>query len=185
VDAFVYSPLLPKSSAGTTYPGLMHISDWFPTILDLSGLSYTSIDDYSLDGVSHYSSMVAGGNIRSPRQFMLYNMFYNIDNKNFDILTNAPVAIRDERFKLIHSYIDNKLSNWYDFSKPIENDDEYSSADTCTQTSSLTTGTYTKMLFDLKEDPSETNNLFHDSNYDDIKVSLPISLILIFFKNIY
>jgi arylsulfatase A-like enzyme len=36
VDSFIYSPLLPDSSKGSVYSGIMHVSDWFPTILELS-----------------------------------------------------------------------------------------------------------------------------------------------------
>lgn len=53
VDAFIHSPLLPASTVGTVYSGLMHVSDWFPTILDLAGITtFASSSDYSLDGVS-------------------------------------------------------------------------------------------------------------------------------------
>ena len=40
VDSFIYSSLLPSSSRGTVYPGIMHVSDWFPTILELSDSTY-------------------------------------------------------------------------------------------------------------------------------------------------
>ena len=39
-SAFVYSELLPESVRGSTYEGLMHISDWYPTICSLAGVSY-------------------------------------------------------------------------------------------------------------------------------------------------
>ena len=42
VDAFISSPLLPTASKGTTYDGLMHVSDWFPTMLDFAGM----LDDF-------------------------------------------------------------------------------------------------------------------------------------------
>lgn len=38
VDSFIYSPML--KSSGTVYTGLMHVSDWFPTILALAGINY-------------------------------------------------------------------------------------------------------------------------------------------------
>ena len=39
-SAFVYSEMLPESVRGSTYEGLMHISDWYPTICGLAGVSY-------------------------------------------------------------------------------------------------------------------------------------------------
>jgi arylsulfatase A-like enzyme len=43
VDAFIYAPeLLESSASGTVYSNLFHVSDWFPTILDMAGISYTA-----------------------------------------------------------------------------------------------------------------------------------------------
>lgn len=39
VDSFIYSPLLPSAVRGSSYDGIMHVSDWLPTILDLAGNS--------------------------------------------------------------------------------------------------------------------------------------------------
>lgn len=43
VDSFIYSPLLPSSSRGSVYSNMMHVSDWFPTILELAGVTGTDI----------------------------------------------------------------------------------------------------------------------------------------------
>ena len=37
MDAFIYSPLMHESYAGTVYDKLFHVTDWFPTLLELSG----------------------------------------------------------------------------------------------------------------------------------------------------
>jgi arylsulfatase A-like enzyme len=42
VEAFVYSPLISEDLRGTTYGGLFHVSDWFPTILDMAQIEYTA-----------------------------------------------------------------------------------------------------------------------------------------------
>jgi len=58
VDAFVYSKKLSSKQAGSTYGGLMHVSDWFPTLVDMAGVSYDADDDYALDGTSQWSTML-------------------------------------------------------------------------------------------------------------------------------
>lgn len=37
VDSFIYSPLLDEQITGQQYPNLFHVTDWFPTIVDLAG----------------------------------------------------------------------------------------------------------------------------------------------------
>lgn len=57
VDAFIYSPLLPSTVTGSSYSGLMHVSDWFPTILDLAGVTtFKSKKGYEMDGISQVRS---------------------------------------------------------------------------------------------------------------------------------
>jgi arylsulfatase A-like enzyme len=76
VDAFVYSPLLGGLS-GRVYEGLLHLSDWFSTILEMLNITYEPKSDYSLDGTSQYpgwrdtSTTLKSG----PRQQMLYNWY--------------------------------------------------------------------------------------------------------------
>ncbi len=45
---FVASPLLPDAVKGTIYKGLMHVSDWFPTIV--AGVAGGSLNGTKLDG---------------------------------------------------------------------------------------------------------------------------------------
>jgi hypothetical protein len=52
VDSFIYSPLLSSSVQGTDYTGIMHVTDWFPTMLELADISYIPTHGYYLDGVS-------------------------------------------------------------------------------------------------------------------------------------
>ena len=43
VDAFVYSPILDGLGVtGRAVSDLFHVSDWFPTILDMAGISYSA-----------------------------------------------------------------------------------------------------------------------------------------------
>lgn len=169
VDSFIYSPLLPVEVRGTNYSGLTHISDWFPTILELAGIEYTATPEHKLDGVSQATAMKIGESANS-RTNLLYNLYYNVEGFSFDLSTNGSFAIRDTRYKLMHAYDSNPLSEWYDFSSTMADDDNLDSG-TCTQSVAMM-GTYSKYLFDLQEDPNETNNLYMNSTYDDIKDAL-------------
>ena len=109
------------------YKNLMHVSDWFPTLLDMVDVKYVSRLGYELDGVSHYGawSSMSGRTLTdrtqkdrsldgrsldssvvmaAPRTSMLYNAATNVDKQDFDYSTNAPFAVRNERYKLIHFF---------------------------------------------------------------------------------
>ena len=171
VDAFIQSPLIPKKLHGTTYEGLMHVSDWFPTILDLAGIDYTPDDDYKLDGVSQKIGFKYGES-SNPREYMLYNYYTNVDARSdFNLNMNAPAAIRDQQFKLIHAFTDNSLSDWYDSDDRNDDDAAIDESGTCSQSDAMS-GTYTKYFFDLKNDPYETTNLYDDDDYQSHITSL-------------
>jgi arylsulfatase A-like enzyme len=72
VDAFIHSALIPEELRGSTYGGLMHVSDLFPTIMELAGLDYEPTKEHTLDGVSHKSAILNKSD--SPRDSLLYNL---------------------------------------------------------------------------------------------------------------
>jgi arylsulfatase A-like enzyme len=41
VESFLSGGLIPPKLQGTSYNGLFHVSDWFPTILDIADIAYT------------------------------------------------------------------------------------------------------------------------------------------------
>ena len=157
VDSFIYSPLL--SNGGTTYTGLMHISDWFPTIMALAQITYTPSSGYELDGVNQVDGWTGK---KIPRSTMLYNMYTNISDYNFNIWTNGSFAVRDGRYKLMHTYDDKDYGNWYSIEDEIENDDDLDSGDKCAQ--QFVKGKFTYWFFDLQNDPYETTNLYTSTN---------------------
>jgi hypothetical protein len=59
--AFVHSPLLPAPAVGRWYYGIIHETDWSPTILGLvarhGGLPATAGLNYTLDGVDAWPSL--------------------------------------------------------------------------------------------------------------------------------
>lgn len=163
-DAFIYSELIPHKLRGTTYDGIMHISDWFPTMLDLGGFSYSPSSGYELDGVSQVTGFIYGSS-SNLRTTLLYNCYVNVKHKgNFDIDVNAPCAIRDSQYKLIHAFNGNSAAKWYDYTEANDDDEVMSVGDTCSQSASLK-GTFHKYLFDLVNDPYETTNLYHNDAY--------------------
>lgn len=134
VNAFLYSPLLNLSSpmklsssssspsassqySGVVYDGIMHVSDWFPTILELAGISVGSSRDElvvaAIDGVSQVQAMRSGSSDDNQRKYLLYNAYVNIEGRDFEINTHTNAAIRNQRYKLIHGYVDNEASQWY------------------------------------------------------------------------
>jgi len=157
VDSFIYSPLL--GDGGTIYNGLMHISDWFPTIMALTDVSYVAEDGYEFDGVNQLDGWMGKGN---PRSALLYNMYQAIADYNFDIWTNGSFAVRDGRYKLMHTYDDPLYGDWYSADSVIEDDDELDSSDRCAQ--QFVKGKFTYWFFDLLEDPYETENLYSSTN---------------------
>ena len=83
---------------GTNYSNLFHVTDWFPTLLDFADIDFTADDDYELDGVSHYK-LLMGWSTTAPRDYMLYNSYYNVEGEKFDYdrYTNQSFAVRDSQ----------------------------------------------------------------------------------------
>jgi arylsulfatase A-like enzyme len=191
VDAFIYSPTLLAEESSTLYSNLFHVSDWFPTILDMAGISYESADGYALDGVSHYAALT-GDSSDAPRTTMLYNAYAKVlgtdGNYSWDLENGAQFAIRGAQYKLVHTYNGSTLVQL------IENDEELSDDATITvnqdcKQGDIPVGSYQvcsfvaqllivvsliyvffglqQYLFDLINDPYETTNLI-DATDDDI-----------------
>ncbi len=52
---FVTGPPVPDKMKGTSHHGLMHVSDWFPTIV--GGVAGASLNGTKLDGVDMWKSI--------------------------------------------------------------------------------------------------------------------------------
>ena len=169
VDAFIYSPLLKDSQKGKVHEGLMHVSDWFPTMIELAGVPHNERSGFELDGVSHVSSWDTNVPVRTE---MLYNSVHNVKNKGFDIMTNGWFAVRNQQYKLSHFFNSAYYAQWYEPS--VENaDDEESNISECAATSSYAfDGDFTYALYDLTNDPYEKVNLYDDVNYASVKAEL-------------
>lgn len=166
VDSFIYSDLLPKESRQRKSTGLMHVSDWFPTMLDFAGIEYTPATGHQLDGYNQRNALL--GVEPTTRDHIVYNIYYNVEKKNFILNQTAAFALRNDRYKLIHAYSDANQAKWYDFSAPLDDDSDMTSG-SCPQLLALR-GTFERMLFDLEKDPNETTNLHDDPAYAEHKV---------------
>jgi hypothetical protein len=73
---FVHSPpsagLLPPARAGTEYRGLVHVSDWLPTLLHVAGADPAALAP-GIDGVNVWPA-IAEGALPSPRAEILHGI---------------------------------------------------------------------------------------------------------------
>lgn len=67
-SSFIWSPLIVRNNRVSN--GLIHITDWFPTILAAAGSNLNM--DPNLDGINQWLSLVNG--LTSPRHEMLINI---------------------------------------------------------------------------------------------------------------
>jgi len=112
---------------------------------------------------------------------MLYNMYTDVILNSQSMFSapeesimynNSNVAIRDERYKLMHHYTGNSLDS-YDSVDDTTSDYvigyNYGNYQKCICANSMY-GNFTHMLFDLQEDPFEMKNLYNQTEYVDIQV---------------
>jgi len=89
VPAFVHSPLLGVSRQGTRSEEMVHITDWFPTILSLARHG----GNISTDGLNIWP-VIAGGE-KGERDTIVYNLDMDDQSGNFQF------GIRKEDWKLL------------------------------------------------------------------------------------
>ena len=132
------APQYLSSRISTTW---MQMTDWFPTILSIAGLSPTRPD---LDGLDQWAQL-QDASLESPRKEMIYNIFY----PNRPPITGGPPisAIRVGDWKYIHRTIG--YSGWAEAPESgVKNEQFRDITDT------------RNMLFNLATDPEEKENLF-------------------------
>lgn len=154
----------------------MHATDWLPTVLELTNIHTTF--PFPLDGVSHAASWFVDpeSSIATPRDYMLYNYYYDVTDNGFNKWTNGSFAIRNSQYKLMHTYDSTAYGAWWNGDEELDNDDTLAEA-SCSQ-SLASTGEFTYYLFDLQADPYETTNLYHedDTAYHAAKIDLYAAL---------
>ena len=109
---FVHSPLLPVKRMGTTSYHLMHVTDWFPTIMHLAGCQTLNFGGKPLDGVSQVKTLWAGGDESARSEILhamdpLSDLKYHKDPRTFQVLKDRNFkvsyqsALRWNQWKLI------------------------------------------------------------------------------------
>lgn len=118
------------SVKGSIYDGLFHISDMFPTMLSLTGANFTPAAGYELDGVDQLPAIL-GQTEDLPREYMLYNHYHLVDKYSFNMWTNGSFAVRNKRYKLMHTYNSSTYSLWYQPEDNLDDDDAITEENRC------------------------------------------------------
>jgi hypothetical protein len=97
--AFIHGPssIIPASARGTTFSGLVHVTDWAPTFIGLATAgAWNGVlrNGFELDGIDVFSAMTTGG--LSPRTEILHN---------YDPGPPARTAIQILMIKLINGSV--------------------------------------------------------------------------------
>lgn len=164
VHGFVHGSMIPLKVRGESYEGMMHISDWVPTILSALNVSELPED---LDGIDQWKALTTLKDYPaySPRKELLYNIdpYYSEvvslpDGSMTTMLQRGKprAAIRVGDWKL--------LLNEYcvSYFNPLENLER---PEGCGQDSCATPGNNvnsTNFLFNLIDDPYEETNVIDD-----------------------
>lgn len=161
VHGFLYSrQLLHTHLAGTEFKGLMHISDWLPTILSAIGHSGSIPKD--IDGIDQWAAIQ--GTVSAPREILMHNYDAWTTKTNgteefLAPLAGARGAVRVGHMKLIANEY---ALPWYSPRQvDVENEEDTSEEDfmylqDCEHTPNDGINTF---LFNITEDPNETTDL--------------------------
>jgi len=181
VDAFIYSPgLIPASHQGSIYTGMMHVSDWFPTIVALSGSDYTPNPDRPLDGHNQLPAWL--GEEENPRDYLLYNWYTQVSKESFDMWVNGSFAVRNFQFKLMHAFNSTIYGDWYTGDFLLYDDDNLEGSEMCTPQKDAKYGNFEYFLFDLANDPYEQTNLYDSQEEIHVAAKKELYKVLLAFE---
>ncbi|XP_067932442.1 arylsulfatase I-like [Watersipora subatra] len=158
VAGFVSGPLVEKQEERNKE--WIHISDWYPTILGLAGVSTANL---TLDGYDQWAAITGTGH--SPRKELLHNYdplmpSYGFKRRNSPFDNRQQAALRVGDYKIITGAP--LADGWY---KPVTSKyvvQETSSYDEAVdRISSLNDGSFLQniFLFNITADPYERNDL--------------------------
>lgn len=143
VPAMVYAPgYIYGETAGSEYHGLMHHVDWLATFLFLAGADEDTLDKNQYDSVNQWDA-ITGKSSDAPRQSIWFGL-----GKNYFML-------RSGKYKFLYNS-ERNISTRFEASQQYKESMCFSNKH------------YTSFLFDIDDDPFETNNLANDEDYRDI-----------------
>lgn len=122
MGALISGGLVPQARQGSQMSGLMHVTDWFPTILELAGIEE---DNDDLDGMSQVQGLMHTG--ESARTHLLYDCYHKVDNVSKPLL-ETECGVRNEQYKLLHAnsvnafHPDTFQSLWYNETYVMDDD---------------------------------------------------------------
>eukprot|EP00615_Pteridomonas_danica_P014281 CAMPEP_0114396670 /NCGR_PEP_ID=MMETSP0102-20121206/13737_1 /TAXON_ID=38822 ORGANISM="Pteridomonas danica, Strain PT" /NCGR_SAMPLE_ID=MMETSP0102 /ASSEMBLY_ACC=CAM_ASM_000212 /LENGTH=294 /DNA_ID=CAMNT_0001557495 /DNA_START=9 /DNA_END=893 /DNA_ORIENTATION=+ len=172
VPAFVYAPgMISAEKQNTKYHGLMHHVDLIATFYELGGGDTDDLQKDS-DSLSQWSAIM--GDTTSPRSEVILNLPRSRSWKIGESQTSEGAAIRMGNYKMLlnHAY-----DSWF---SPSTGEDFHSASamiGMACEYSFYSTGggsscVFGNYLFNILEDPTEKNNLWDMSEYNDIKISM-------------
>jgi arylsulfatase A-like enzyme len=93
VTAFVTGGFIPTELRGTSNHAPLHVADWYPTILNLVGVSPTDTvsmggAERPIDGIDVYPLLLSGSS-QSPREYLPTTEYSLIWKGQYKLLTNA------------------------------------------------------------------------------------------------
>lgn len=147
-SAFLWTAELAASRQGATYAGMIHITDWVPSLLTYAqGTRWTPADGRALDGVDVLQAVFEGS--ESPRDEIVHNVCEG---------TRCPKALRSEGFKLILGQTDDE---WHPI-PGVRQSNGTSISDAPHGLGECDNRGRCAYLFDIATDPTETTNLYNE-----------------------
>ena len=107
-NAYIFSKLLSDSVRGSSYSGLMHVTDWLPTLMSAvtEGAWTGSYSGATLDGVNQWDAIMSGSD-ESPRSLIVHYADYNdlttgsIQKDNWKLDYNITLPAFDEPTSIV------------------------------------------------------------------------------------
>eukprot|EP00595_Chromulina_sp_UTEXLB2642_P000323 CAMPEP_0196761698 /NCGR_PEP_ID=MMETSP1095-20130614/1002_1 /TAXON_ID=96789 ORGANISM="Chromulina nebulosa, Strain UTEXLB2642" /NCGR_SAMPLE_ID=MMETSP1095 /ASSEMBLY_ACC=CAM_ASM_000446 /LENGTH=1008 /DNA_ID=CAMNT_0042111583 /DNA_START=472 /DNA_END=3501 /DNA_ORIENTATION=- len=161
VNAFIHSKLIPSGLLGQVYNGLMHVTDWYPTIMQVaSGLQWTGpISGNDIDGLNMWTAITTLGD--SPRSEIIHTI-------NDDEISVQIGSLKYDRGIPVHSSVPQftfeedlnpTYSNLVCQSPSLVTDQDTDSTDDYLSDENA--------LYDLSTDPYELTDVLDESTYSD------------------